>query len=226
VVVLAVVAGVVLGVPSATTPARFDFAPVTLQAAAGIIGRSTVEVLAFGCNLQRRDGSAVMIAPGMMLTNEHVITGSRLIDLVADGYPTTPSATWAVATAGDVATMSAPLTDVPSVALAPTDPTVGSTVLLGGYPHAGGGQADPGLVIDQMSVVGLLRGSDIGEPWPVLRLSGSARQGMSGGPVLDAAGHLAGIVFGNEVPTGNALVIPASALRSLLRTDAFVPSGC
>jgi hypothetical protein len=148
-----------------------------------------------------------------------------LVDLVADGYPTTASPTWAVATAGDVATVSAPLTGVPTIGLAPTDPKIGSTVLLGGYPHAAG-QQDPGLVIDQMSVVGFLAGSEIGEPWRVLRLSGSARQGMSGGPVLDASGHLAGILFGNEIPTGNALVIPASALRSLLRADAFVPSGC
>jgi len=225
-VAFGIIVGVVLGVQTATTPASLDFAPVTLQAAAGIIGRSTVEVLAFGCDLQRRDGTAVMIAPGMMLTNEHVITGSRLIDLVAEGYPTTASATWSVATAGDVATVSAPLGSVPSIALAQADPAVGSTVLLGGYPHAPAGQPDPGLVIDQMTVVGTLPGTDIGEPWPVLRLSGSAMQGMSGGPVLDAAGHLAGIVFGDEVPTGNALVIPASALRSLLRTDAFVPSGC
>jgi len=224
--VLAVITAVVLGVQTATTPARLDFAPVTLQAAAGIIGRSTVEVLAFGCNLQRRDGSAVMIAPGVMLTNEHVITSSRLIDLVARGYPTTSTATWSVATAGDVATVSAPLAGLPSIALAPTDPTIGSTVLLGGYPHGLTGQPDPGLEIDQMTVVGFLAGGDIGEPWRVLRLSGSARQGMSGGPVLDAAGHLAGILFGNEVPTGNALVIPASALRSLLRANAFVPSGC
>jgi len=226
VVVVAVILGVVFGVQTATTPADLDITPVSLQSAAAILGHSTVEVLAFGCNLQRRDGTAVMIAPGMMLTNEHVITGSRLIDLVADGYPTTASATWAVATAGDVATVSAPLTGLPSIALAPTDPAVGSTVLLGGYPHSSGGQPDLGLVIDQMSVVGSLPGAEIGEPWRVLRLSGSARQGMSGGPVLDAAGHLAGILFGNEVPTGNALVIPASALRSLLRANAFVPSGC
>jgi S1-C subfamily serine protease len=224
--VLGVIVGVVLGVPTRTTPASLDFAPVSLQAAAGILGRSTVEVLAFGCNLQRRDGSAVMVGPGMMLTNEHVITGSRLIDLVAHGYPTTASAAWSVATAGDVGTVSAPLTDLPSIPLAPSDPTVGSSVLLGGYPHGLVGQPDPGLVIDQMSVVGFLPGADIGEPWPVMRLSGSARVGMSGGPVLDSAGHLAGIVFGDEVPTGNALVIPASALRSLLRANAFVPSSC
>jgi hypothetical protein len=225
VVVVAVIAAVVFGVQTATTPANLDITPMTLQAAATIIGHSTVEVLAFGCNLQRRDGTAVMVAPGVMLTNEHVITGSRLIDLVANGYPTTASATWAVATAGDVATVSAPLTGLPTIALAPTDPKTGSTVLLGGYPHAAG-QEDPGLVIDQMSVVGSLAGGQIGEPWRVLRLSGSAQQGMSGGPVLDASGHLAGILFGNEIPTGNALVIPASALRSLLRADAFVPSGC
>ena len=223
---VAVILAVVFGVQTATTPARLDITPVSLQAAAAILGHSTVEVLAFGCNLQRRDGTAVMIAPGMMLTNEHVITGSRLIDLVADGYPTTASATWAVATAGDVATVSAPLTGLPSIALAPTDPVGRQHRLVRGISPFPGRPTRPGSGHRPDERGRVPSGAEIGEPWRVLRLSGSASQGMSGGPVLDAAGHLAGILFGNEVPTGNALVIPASALRSLLRANAFVPSGC
>ena len=44
---------------------------------------------------------------------------------------------------------------------------------------------------------------------------GAARPGMSGGPVLDETGRLAGLVFGVDTVTNDTLAIPASALREL-----------
>jgi len=75
-------------------------------------------------------------------------------------------------------------------------------------------------------VVDYVAGPTLDQPWPVMRLDAPVRPGMSGGPVLDASGRLAGIVFGNEVPTGQALVIPVSQLRRLLADHAFVPVAC
>jgi len=33
-------------------------------------------------------------------------------------------------------------------------------------------------------------------------------------------------VFGNELPTGEALAVPVSELRRLLGTNSFVPVAC
>jgi hypothetical protein len=59
-----------------------------------------------------------------------------------------------------------------------------------------------------------------------MRLANPVRPGMSGGPVLDGSGRLAGIVFGNELPTGEALAVPVSQLRRLIGADSFVPVAC
>jgi S1-C subfamily serine protease len=217
---------VLAGTATATTPAQADFTPISAQAAAGLLRRATVQVLAFGCDLQRHEGTAVAVGSGRFLTNQHVVAGSRLVDLVADGAPTQVGDQATVALAGDVADLPAPGLDTPTLALAPRDPLPGTAVHVAGFPSAPSGQREPGLVIDSQSVVGYTPGPEVGQPWPVLRLSGTARPGMSGGPVLDASGRLAGILFGIEVPTGQALAIPASALRRLLRSSSFVATSC
>jgi S1-C subfamily serine protease len=221
-----VVVAIILGTPTATIPARFDFQPISAQRAAQVIRPSTVLVLAFGCNLQRREGTAVAVGPGRLVTNQHVVGQSRLVDLVADGYPTTVADVPSVATAGDVATLSAAGLRLPSIPLAPQDPLVGSSVSLAGYPSVPDAHLGPGLVIERLRVVDYVAGATVGEPWPVMRLNGSSRPGMSGGPVLDDSGRLAGIVFGNEIPSGDALVVPVAALRKLLVSGAFVAGGC
>ena len=112
------------------------------------------------------------------------------------------------------------------MALANGDPAPGTLVRVAGYPSAPTGQRDPGFTVIQTSILDYVRGAEVGEPWPVMRLANPVRPGMSGGPVLDASGRLAGIVFGNELPTGEALAVPASQLRRLLGTNAFVPVAC
>lgn len=224
--VAVVTAGAVVMVQTPTLPTRLDFTPVSPQAAARLISASTVQVLAFGCNLERREGSAVAIAPDRILTNTHVVGGSRMVDVVADNRPTTVSADATVAKAGDVASLVDIGLDLPGLPLARQDAAAGSEVRLAGYPSAPDGVRAPGLVIDDEHVVGYVSGAAVGEPWPVMRLSGGALPGMSGGPILDAAGRLAGIVFGNELPSGNALAVPASALRRLIASGSFIPSTC
>lgn len=215
-------------VPTAapTQPGRWDRAPLTAAGAADVIRRSTVQVLAFGCDLRRHEGTAVAIAPDRILTNTHVIAGSRLVDVVADGQPAAVATSSTQAVTGDVAWMVAAGLDLPGIPLAPEDAARGSDVRLAGYPSAPAGHREEGLVVDDDRVIDYLPGAELGEPGRVMRLSGPSRPGMSGGPVLDDAGHLAGIVFGVEVDTGHALVIPASVLRGVLRRGGAVASPC
>ena len=59
-----------------------------------------------------------------------------------------------------------------------------------------------------------------------MRIDYPARPGMSGGPVLDGAGRLAGIVFGVQSPTDYSVVIPASLLRSALAAPLVAATRC
>jgi S1-C subfamily serine protease len=210
----------VVGPVTSTIPARYDVAPLSGADAATLLGGSTVQVMVFGCDLRRQEGTAVAVGPSRLLTNEHVVRGARVVDLATDDGPTVSDVSVGVAPAGDVATVQAPGLALTPLLLAAADPAPGDPVRLAGFPAQPVGT---GLVVESLRVVGWV---SAGQPWPVLRLSGPSRPGMSGGPVLDAAGRLAGIVFGNEVQTGQALVIPASVLRSLMQAGRFVPATC
>jgi len=215
--------GLLVAGASPTLEGRWDAAPLDPERAAALIRGSTVQLLAFGCNLQRREGTAVAIGPGRLLTNNHVVNGTRLIDVVADERPTTVADAPSIAAFGDVASVTVQGLALAVLSLAPADAAAGSDVLLAGYPSSSGGT---GLVIERERVVDYVRGSELSQPGRVMRLDGASRPGMSGGPVVDASGHLVGIVFGNEVATGHALVIPASSLRRMLKADSFVQSAC
>jgi S1-C subfamily serine protease len=212
---------VVVGTPTRTTPAGADFTPVGADAALAALQRSTAQVMAFGCDLERHDGTAVAVAGGQLLTNAHVVEGSRLVDIVPDDAATEVGGEPMVADAGDVALVAGSGPAPPALQLAAHDPAPGTTVRVAGFPAGA-----PGLIMMTMQVTDYVPGGGVGEPWPVMRLSAGVRPGMSGGPVLDASGHLAGILFGNELPDGRALAVPAGALRRLLSAHAFVPTSC
>ncbi len=216
---LLVTAAGVLVPATSTIQSRYDFAPVTAAQAGDLLQASTVQVVAFGCDLRRRDGTAVVIGADRLLTNRHVVDASRVVNVFPEDGPSV-TAVVRVAWQGDVASVLATGLGRPALRLASRDPLPGDRVRLAGFPAQ---PPSAGLVVESLRVVGSV---SAGQPWRVLRLSGPARQGMSGGPVLDEAGRLAGIVFGNEVQTGQALVIPASALDQLIRADAFTSAGC
>jgi S1-C subfamily serine protease len=217
----ALAALVVAGTPTHTTPAGADFTPIDAQAALAALRRSTAQVMAFGCNLERHDGTAVAVGGGLLLTNAHVVAGSRLVDIVPDAAATQVGGQPLVADAGDVAVVADPGLAPAGLPLAAHDPPPGSSVRVAGFPAGA-----PGLTIATMQVTDYVDGRALGEPWPVMRLAAGVRAGMSGGPVLDAAGQLAGIVFGNELPDGRALAVPGSQLRRLLAGHRFAPTSC
>jgi S1-C subfamily serine protease len=49
---------------------------------------------------------------------------------------------------------------------------------------------------------------------------------MSGGPVLDHAGRVVGVVFAVQSPTNDALAIPVSVVRRMLSGKVTAPLGC
>jgi len=68
----------------------------------------------------------------------------------------------------------------------------------------------------------------LGEREKVLRVSAAVTHGSSGGPLLDRAGQVVGVIYAGETRTGYGLAIPVSTLRTLLGDPALLglPAPC
>ena len=133
-----------------------------------------------------------------------------------------------VSAAADVAVVQSTGLRAHPLTVAVSDPFPGQPVWVAGFPHDPGPTArrGEGLVLDAARVVDYVDGAPMGQRGRVMRLDVPVRPGMSGGPVLDQAGRLAGIVFANQTPTNDALVIPASVLRATLADGLTQAQGC
>lgn len=211
---------------TSTLSARLDFNPIPQGDAVQRLERSTVEILSLACDLVSRQGTAVAIGRNRLLTNRHVAGSARSVSVAAEGTPLASSSAVESSPVADVAVVHTDSLTVEPLTLAPDDPLPGEPVRVAGYPH------DPppdaladGLVVADASVVDFFDGSSVGQPGPVMRLSVGVTAGMSGGPVLDQAGRVAGLIFAVQSPSNNTLAIPASVLRRLLSLNDLAPSS-
>ena len=209
-----------------TLPARLDITPLTAGQIERRISRGTVEVMSLQCDLTLNHGTGVAIGGERLLTNQHVIGSPRVVDLAADLAPVIhPRAVHASAGA-DLSVVEADVTTASQLALAPEDPKPGDRVWMAGYPHDGPGGTSKGLVVMPTSVVDYIDGRPMAQVGHVMRVGATARVGMSGGPVLDAAGRLVGVVFGVQTTTGNSTILPVSGLRAVLAEPMVAPPRC
>lgn len=202
-----------------TTPAEADFLPLGAAATATRLRELTHRVVGLGCRVESSSGTAVAMADGTLLTNRHVADGARLLNVVPDiGVTATASAL--VAASADVAVLrvNAP-PRANGVELAERDPRRGTRVTVAGYADTYDLHVIPTTVVD------VVEGTGRGQPGPVLRLRTLLERGMSGSPVLDEAGRLAGLVFAVEKDTGFTLALPASAIaRALTGPHSLQPA--
>ena len=229
-VVFAAVILTVLGVPAASmAPSRSDVAPMAKVDVDRRLERGTVSLIGLGCDLSLNQGTGIVIGPSQVLTNRHVIERLRSLDVVYDATaPIIPARQQiSVSTANDVAVVGVAFRGVESLTLAPEDPWPGEPVWVAGFAHDAGGDTLPsGLTVKAARVVDYVSGRAMGQRSRVLRLDVPVRSGMSGGPVLDQAGRLAGVVFAVQSPTDDALAIPVSVVRTMLSGKLTAPRSC
>jgi S1-C subfamily serine protease len=211
-----------------TLPARFDGPPIDKADAARRVQRAAVSLISLGCDLSLNRGTGVAVAPDRIVTNRHVAERFRTLHLVYDATPAimmTPARIDAAA-ANDVAVLRAAAPGIEPMALAGEDPPPGARVWVSGYAHERGPDSlADGLVLAAARVVNYMPGRFVGESGQVMRVDVPVRSGMSGGPVLDEAGRLAGVVFATDGPT-QGLVVPVSTVRKVLRGGSNRPRTC
>ena len=183
--------------------------PISALDAQRLITATTVRVVGFG-NSALHSGSGVACSDGTTITNRHVVEGSAAITVAPHEGPVAFGPVELSAQA-DVAVVRTQLRTGQSVRLADHDPVGGEPVTIAGYPVGG-----VALEVSRAKVVDYVAGRYRDERATVMRVSLSPQPGMSGGPVFDARGRLAGIVYASEEQSGYGLVIPASRLRVAL----------
>jgi S1-C subfamily serine protease len=213
--------------PSVTGPAAAVPAPnpaILRMTGVRQAAASVVRVLGTACGLGV-EGSGWVAAPGLVVTNAHVVAGESDTTVEVGGNPPNLSAELVdFDPRDDIAVLRVAALDRPPLPLAPVS-TAGTPVAILGYPLNGPLDAEPGR-IGQTQVVST---EDAYGNGPVLRsvtpLRGLVRPGNSGGPLIDPAGRVAGTVFaaitGGQGAAGpGGFAVPDTLVRAqLLRAE-------
>jgi S1-C subfamily serine protease len=154
-------------------------------------------------------GSGFVVDGGTLVTNRHVVAGAERLEVdTADGRSLDVTAA-EVGVLGDVAFVGVdgalPVAADLSGRAAP-----GAEVIAVGYPLGGPLTLSRGVVVDRVD------GAPYAVQAPIVRISSAVQPGNSGGPLLDARGRVAGIVYAYEPATGFGLAIPMSSVEDLL----------
>jgi S1-C subfamily serine protease len=187
--------------------------PAVLQA-----GRSVVRVLGTSCGLGL-EGSGWVAAPGLVVTNAHVVAGEDDTTVTTQGGASFDATPVHYDPYNDIAVLRVGA-DLPSLRIA-ADPKRGIAGAVLGYPENGPYSIAPARFGDTNEVVS----EDSYGHGPIDRtiasLRGSVRSGNSGGPIVDSRGRVMGTVFAattNGDPGGFA--IPDELVEQALREAA------
>jgi S1-C subfamily serine protease len=212
-------------VPVPPGPRRMLTDPDVTRAAAGVVRiRSTNS-----CG-QGIEGSGFVYSPGRVMTNAHVVAGvsDPLVDV---GGSSVPGKVVYYNPDVDVAVIAVPTAGVTPLRIgSAATPREGVAIL--GYPQNGPYDVQVGRIrADQR-----LRSPDIYGDGTVIRdvfsLRGLIRPGNSGGPVVDSAGQVVGVVFAASVTNGDtgyalsAQQIGQAAAAGRINADEVSTQGC
>jgi len=188
-----------------TVPAAASVAPGAVQGVARKLAQDSLTRAAEELTLRVRNiscqgvatGSGFALDPHTIITNRHVLAGAAVLELNTwDGSSldadVDESATGRLVDIG-VTKVSEPL---PAVAKLGSDPKPGQRVTAVGYPLGGPLTLSPGRVIAYLD--GSTLPGEIAFPGKVMELSTRIKHGNSGGPLLDSAGRVVGVIFAGQ----------------------------
>jgi uncharacterized membrane protein required for colicin V production len=216
--------------PSIAGPGPDLPAPTPAIARAPAVRRaegSVVRVLGTACGLGV-EGSGWVAAPGVVVTNAHVVAGETDTVVQVDGHPPGLAAhAIAFDATNDIAVLRVSGLDRPALSLASGSETGRSAAIMG-YPHDGPFDVEPA----RLGATRIVLAQDAYGQGPVSRLvtpfRGLVRPGNSGGPVVDASGRVATTVFAATVaggPHAGYGVAGEVVARDLARASGPVSTG-
>ncbi|GAA3678978.1 MULTISPECIES: MarP family serine protease [Micrococcus] len=218
--------------PSATTTAPASStstaAPSTPAASSASAAVVRLTGTAAQCS-QVQSGSGVAVAPDRVLTNAHVVLGVDAPTVTDRARGVHAARIVHLDTAHDLAVLAVDGADLPVMPVG-AELTGGASASVLGYPDGGPFASTPAAVqaVGEVPLGDVLTGA--ASMVDVYTLAADIRHGYSGGPVVDAAGNLAGLVFA-RAPGSDAVgyALTADTIAPVVAAapgmTATVPSG-
>lgn len=190
--------------------------PVMNRSVIAKVSEATLRVEGRACSLIQ-DGSGVVIARDLVVTNAHVVAGEKGSTTVSNGAIRRSADVVAFDPRRDIAILR-----IKNLGISPlrvSSPIANATVALFGYPGGRELRVEGGRILDQIEATGAdLYGN--GE-WSrkILILAADLEPGDSGGPVVSRSGLLLGLSFATDprLPHTSYALDP-SEIRAVLNT--------
>lgn len=177
------------------------------------------------------EGSGFVIGPQLVLTNAHVVAGTTSTSIEVPGRRSDLDASVVFYDPEvDVAILRVPGLRAKPLEFEQSPTKAGDDAIVLGYPLDGPFTVTPARIRQEIN----LRGPDIYDSGEVTRdvytVRAVVRSGNSGGPLIDTAGRVTGVVFGAAVDdpeTGFALTVAEvdPAVQAAARLTAAVGTG-
>lgn len=199
--------------PPRSAPANSPSAPDAHRIGTGDFSdaeRAALRIRNVGCG-GVATGSGFAVADHVLVTNRHVVGGATTLQVSTyDGRDLTVTAS-AAAGIADLAVVRTKETLPRTIPLAAQNPAVGERVTAVGYPLGGK------LTTTQGTVLGYAP-DPVGESAiPMLVNDAAIEHGSSGGPLLDDAGKLVGVVYATSGAV-QQYAVPVEVLAELIRS--------
>lgn len=218
--------------PSAATTAPASSASTAAPSTSAASSASAAVVRLTGtaaqCN-QVQSGSGVAVAPDRVLTNAHVVLGVDAPTVTDRARGVHAARIVHLDTAHDLAVLAVDDANLPVMPVG-AELTGGASASVLGYPDGGPFASTPATVqaVGEVPLGDVLTGA--ASMVDVYTLAADIRHGYSGGPVVDTAGNLAGLVFARAPGSdavGYALTADtiAPVVAAAPEMTATVPSG-
>ena len=187
---------------------------------------STVKLESPACG-GTEEGSGFVVAPGVVVTNAHVIAGARRSFIVANGA-TTAATPILFDPNLDIAVLRDNSVHAPLLQLADTTEgrgTAGATI---GYPGGGPLTASAAVVLADLNATGRNIYGTSTTRRSIYEIESVVRPGNSGGPLVEPDGTVIGVVFARSTVNGDigyALTSPAVRQQVFRAQSLDTPVG-
>jgi S1-C subfamily serine protease len=192
--------------------------PDTALQKSGIVGElrsSVVKIRGNATSCSRSlEGSGFVVAPQRVMTNAHVVAGTDEVAIETAGSRL-PARVVYFNPDVDIAVLAVPRLQAKPLPLSDVEAQAGDSAIVLGYPLDGPYTATPARLRGRIN----LRGPDIYASKTVQRdvftVRAAIRSGNSGGPMIDPAGNVIGVVFGAAVEDPDTgFTLTANQVRS------------
>ena len=182
---------------------------------------STVEVQGVACD-RIQEGSGWVAAPGLVVTNAHVVAGERNTRVLTIGGARLRAEIVAFDPDADLAVLSVPALRAAPLPMA--SPKVGMVGAVYGHPGGGPLSVIPARIAQSIVAVGTDIYRTSNSRRRVLVLATRLEPGDSGGALVDTAGDVVGVAFATDPGRDNTgYALTSDQVRAVLATAGSTP---